>query len=131
MEKLGDIQSSSLDEKNDLASTDADEPEYLEGSEGVTQNDLINFRQIPDALPWAAFLVVVVEFAERSVFYVLPPCYPNVVQSWTYYGTTNVCLSPSNPSLCPHSPSTALFQLYSSRSSSWLHYWRSSCFPQG
>ena len=43
---------------------------FVEGSEGVTHEELSTLRHLPDALPFAAFLVVVVEFAER----------------WTYYG---------------------------------------------
>ena len=43
---------------------------FVEGSEAVTHEELSALRHLPDALPFAAFLVVVVEFAER----------------WTYYG---------------------------------------------
>ncbi|KAJ3567978.1 hypothetical protein NP233_g6016 [Leucocoprinus birnbaumii] len=46
----------------------------IEGSEGVTQKDLETYRHVADRLPMSAWLVVIVEFAER----------------WTYYGTTNV-----------------------------------------
>ncbi|KAF5363382.1 hypothetical protein D9756_000014 [Leucocoprinus leucothites] len=46
----------------------------IEGSEGVTQKDLNTYRHVADRLPLTAWLVVIVEFAER----------------WTYYGTTNV-----------------------------------------
>jgi len=49
---------------------------FVEGSEGVTHEELSALRHLPDALPFAAFLVVVVEFAER----------------WTYYGEFRVCL---------------------------------------
>jgi len=43
---------------------------FVEGSEGVTHEELAALRHFPDSIPFAAFLVVVVEFAER----------------WTYYG---------------------------------------------
>jgi len=43
---------------------------FVEGSEGVTHEELSTLKHLPDALPFAAFLVVAVEFAER----------------WTYYG---------------------------------------------
>ncbi|KAJ7866251.1 peptide/h+ symporter protein [Mycena olivaceomarginata] len=43
----------------------------LENSEGATHHDLSTLR---DRIPWQAFTVAVVEFAER----------------WTYYGTTNL-----------------------------------------
>jgi proton-dependent oligopeptide transporter, POT family len=37
----------------------------LEGSEGVTQHDLDTLRHVSDKFPMAAWLVVIVEFAER------------------------------------------------------------------
>ena len=43
---------------------------FVEGSESVTHEELATLRHLPDSIPFAAFLVVVVEFAER----------------WTYYG---------------------------------------------
>ena len=43
---------------------------FVEGSEDVTHEELATLRHLPDSIPFAAFLVVVVEFAER----------------WTYYG---------------------------------------------
>ncbi|KAF7361573.1 Peptide/h+ symporter protein [Mycena sanguinolenta] len=46
----------------------------LENSDGVTQHDLSTLRHVRDKIPWQAFSVAVVEFAER----------------WTYYGTTNL-----------------------------------------
>ncbi|KAJ7106532.1 peptide/h+ symporter protein [Mycena epipterygia] len=46
----------------------------LENSDGVTQHDLATLRHVRDRIPWQAFTVAVVEFAER----------------WTYYGTTNL-----------------------------------------
>ncbi|KAJ6537822.1 peptide/h+ symporter protein [Mycena capillaripes] len=46
----------------------------LENSNGVTQHDLATLRHVRDRIPWQAFTVAVVEFAER----------------WTYYGTTNL-----------------------------------------
>lgn len=55
----------SLDEKHDLRSED--DTDIVEGSEGVTQHELDNLRQVSDTLPYAAFLVVFVEFAERYV----------------------------------------------------------------
>ncbi|KAJ7650152.1 peptide/h+ symporter protein [Roridomyces roridus] len=62
----------SLDEK--VAVDSASSKEYLENSEGVTEEDLATYRHVRDKLPWTAFSVAVVEFAER----------------WTYYGTTNI-----------------------------------------
>lgn len=40
---------------------------YIEGSEGVTQHDLDTLRHVSDRLPYTAWLVVIVEFAERFV----------------------------------------------------------------
>lgn len=63
----------------------------IEGSEGVTYNEHDHLRHVSDTLPIAAFLVVVVEFAERYVasshlwFTPLTPLY-----RWTYYGTANL-----------------------------------------
>lgn len=39
----------------------------IEGSEGVTQHDLDTLRHVADRLPYTAWLVAIVEFAERSV----------------------------------------------------------------
>lgn len=38
---------------------------YLEGSEGVTVRDLETYRHVADTLPYTAWLVAFVEFAER------------------------------------------------------------------
>ncbi|KAF9034058.1 peptide/h+ symporter protein [Panaeolus papilionaceus] len=51
-----------------------DNQSFIEGSEGVTQQDLDTYRHVSDKLPWSAWLVILVEFAER----------------WSYYGTTNI-----------------------------------------
>lgn len=61
-----------IDEKSKLESSAASvtTETFVEGSEGVTHEELSALRHLPDAIPFSAFLVVVVEFAER----------------WTYYG---------------------------------------------
>lgn len=41
----------------------------IEGSEGVTEHELATLRHVADRLPYTAWLVVIVEFAERSVFF--------------------------------------------------------------
>jgi hypothetical protein len=48
---------------------------FIEGSEGVTQHDLDTLRHVADRLPYTAWLVVSVEFAERCVFF----SYMNIV----------------------------------------------------
>lgn len=40
---------------------------FIEGSEGVTQKDLDTYRHVADRLPYSAWLVLIVEFAERYV----------------------------------------------------------------
>lgn len=52
---------SSIDEKN----VEGDGSSYIDGSEGVTQHDLDTLRHVADTLPYTAWLVLIVEFAER------------------------------------------------------------------
>ncbi|KAF8076961.1 peptide/h+ symporter protein [Lyophyllum atratum] len=63
----------SLDEKHQFQG-EADGSSIIAGSEGVTEHELATLRHVADRLPYTAWLVVIVEFAER----------------WTYYGTTNI-----------------------------------------
>ncbi|KAJ7155693.1 peptide/h+ symporter protein [Mycena filopes] len=63
-----------LDEKHKGSDSHDSADSVLENSEGVTQHDLDTLRHVRDKMPWAAFLIATVEFAER----------------WTYYGTTNL-----------------------------------------
>nr|AAZ32402.1 peptide transporter PTR2B [Hebeloma cylindrosporum] len=65
------VPTTSLDDEKLGHSTDE---VFIEGSEGVTQHDLDTLRHVADRLPVSAWLVAIVEFAER----------------WTYYGTTNI-----------------------------------------
>ncbi|KAJ7201874.1 peptide/h+ symporter protein [Mycena pura] len=53
----------------------------------VTPHDLATLRHVRDRIPWQAFSVAVVEFAER----------------WTYYGTTNLYNNYIRAPLPPHS----------------------------
>ncbi|EDR15520.1 peptide/h+ symporter protein [Laccaria bicolor S238N-H82] len=62
------------DEKLGHRTESGEDHSIIEGSEGVTQHDLDTLRHVADRLPYTAWLVVIVEFAER----------------WTYYGTTNI-----------------------------------------
>jgi POT family proton-dependent oligopeptide transporter len=61
-----------LSEHHEHAGTGPDD--IIPNSEGVSNHEFATLRHVTDTLPIAAFLVVIVEFAER----------------WTYYGTTNV-----------------------------------------
>ncbi|KAK6996639.1 Peptide/h+ symporter protein [Favolaschia claudopus] len=68
---VSDDNGSFVDEKR-RSNSDADS--VLENSEGVTEHELATLRHVRDKMPWQAFSVAAVEFAER----------------WTYYGTTNI-----------------------------------------
>ena len=57
---------SSLDEKNSASFVDGDS--IVEGSEGVTHSELTSLRHVRDKIPFASFLVIVAEFAERCVY---------------------------------------------------------------
>ncbi|KAG8781844.1 hypothetical protein FRC20_006308 [Serendipita sp. 405] len=63
-----------LEEKKMADGDYASSEEYLPGSDGVTLHEFKTLRHVSDRHPYHAWLVVIVEFAER----------------WTYYGTTNV-----------------------------------------
>ena len=39
----------------------------VEGSEDITEHELATLRHVPDRLPYTAWLIVVVELAERCV----------------------------------------------------------------
>ncbi|KAJ7624534.1 peptide/h+ symporter protein [Roridomyces roridus] len=65
--------SASISDEKHAIDADSDDI-VLQNSEGVTQHDLATLRHVRDKIPWPAFTVAVVEFAER----------------WTYYGTTNL-----------------------------------------
>lgn len=68
-EKDGEkFRSASLDDAKLESSSVLDENGFIRGSEGVTQHDLDTLRIVPDRLPYTAWLVVIVEFAERYVF---------------------------------------------------------------
>ncbi|KAG6915913.1 hypothetical protein DXG01_009283 [Tephrocybe rancida] len=62
----------SLDEKH--SQSELEGSSIVDGSEGVTEHELATLRHVADRLPYTAWLVVMVEFAER----------------WSYYGTTNI-----------------------------------------
>ncbi|KAF9535179.1 peptide/h+ symporter protein [Crepidotus variabilis] len=65
----------SFDDSNEVNTLDLGKRGHIiEGSENVSRTEFNNLRHIPDRLPYTAWLVVFVEFAER----------------WTYYGTTNI-----------------------------------------
>ena len=58
---------------------------FVEGSEGVTHEELTTLRHLPDSIPFAAFLVIVVEFAERWSYYGGPRVAPWTIQISTTY----------------------------------------------
>lgn len=55
-----------VDEKADYAS-DVSGDKIIPNSEGVTEAEYAHLRRVADRLPYTAWLVVLVEFAERSV----------------------------------------------------------------
>ncbi|KAJ7796090.1 peptide/h+ symporter protein [Mycena olivaceomarginata] len=61
-----------VDDHKHRSTSDADS--VLANSEGVTAHEIATLRHVRDKMPWQAFSVAAVEFAER----------------WTYYGTTNI-----------------------------------------
>ncbi|KAJ7352072.1 peptide transporter PTR2B [Mycena albidolilacea] len=61
-----------VDDHKHRSTSDADS--VLANSEGVTEHELATLRHVRDKMPWQAFSIAAVEFAER----------------WTYYGTTNI-----------------------------------------
>ncbi|KAF8869311.1 hypothetical protein BD779DRAFT_761522 [Infundibulicybe gibba] len=84
---------SDIDDDKHAYSQD-DGSSIVEGSEGVTQHELDTLRHVADRLPYAAWLVAVVEFAER----------------WSYYATTNIYNNYIRAPL-PRAPSMARSQL--------------------
>jgi hypothetical protein len=53
---------------------------FVEGSEDVTHEELATLRHLPDSIPFAVFLVVIVELAERWSFWGKFCIAPRVVQ---------------------------------------------------
>ena len=54
-----------LDEKRSIGAERLSPDEYIPNSENVTQHEFDTLRHVGDTLPYAAWLVVFVEFAER------------------------------------------------------------------
>ncbi|TCD69597.1 hypothetical protein EIP91_007019 [Steccherinum ochraceum] len=71
--KPGHDVASVVDEKAGSSSENSDD-RLVEGSEDVTEYEYRTLRHVADTLPYTAWLVVIVEFAER----------------WSYYGVTNL-----------------------------------------
>jgi len=56
----------SISEKDDKGLTSPSD-DFIANSEGVTHEELRTLRNVPDRLPFTAWLVIIVEFAERFV----------------------------------------------------------------
>ena len=56
----------SIDEKSNKVVTSPSD-DFIVNSEGVTHEELRTLRNVPDRLPFTAWLVIIVEFAERYV----------------------------------------------------------------
>lgn len=61
----------SIEKVDDYSSSESALSGVLEGSEGVTQHDLETLRHVSDKFPLAAWLVVIVEFAERYALIII------------------------------------------------------------
>ncbi|KAF7289765.1 Peptide/h+ symporter protein [Mycena indigotica] len=72
--KADSVDEKVLESGSDIVQGDLTTTHYVENSEGVTEEELATLRHVRDKMPWTAFLIAAVEFAER----------------WTYYGTTNL-----------------------------------------
>jgi POT family proton-dependent oligopeptide transporter len=55
-----------IEEKGDKRPTSPSD-DFIVNSEGVTHEELRSLRNVPDRLPLTAWLVIIVEFAERYV----------------------------------------------------------------
>lgn len=66
-EKELSTRSNSVVEETNFFKGEVDGSSIVEGSEGVTEYELATLRHVPDRLPYASWLVVIVEFAERCV----------------------------------------------------------------
>jgi POT family proton-dependent oligopeptide transporter len=81
----------------------------IEGSEGVTQRDFDTYRHVADRLPYTAWLVLIVEFAERYFSPLLIYlCFDITGLRWTYYGTANIFSNYIRASLPPGSTTGAV-----------------------
>jgi POT family proton-dependent oligopeptide transporter len=63
-----------IEEKQSIEAAQLNPDDYIPNSENVTHHEFETLRHVVDHVPITAWLVVIVEFAER----------------WTYYGTTNI-----------------------------------------
>ncbi|CAG7854898.1 Probable peptide transporter ptr2 AltName: Full=Peptide permease ptr2 [Serendipita indica DSM 11827] len=81
-----------IDEKKTIEDEHLAPEEYIPNSENVTKHEFDTLRHVGDRLPITAWLVVIVEFAER----------------WTYYGTVNVFSNYIRAPLPPGSTSGAV-----------------------
>jgi POT family proton-dependent oligopeptide transporter len=69
----GELSMEKLDIKH-VPSLDSDDIEE------VTDEDRATLRKVPDALPWSAFLVAVVELCERFAYYGVSGPFQNYLQ---------------------------------------------------
>ncbi|KAJ7445551.1 peptide transporter PTR2B [Mycena galericulata] len=92
-EKAG---SGSIIDEDVKQASDVDSDSVLENSEGVTQHDLATLRHVRDKIPWQAFTVAVVEFAERWTYYGTTNLYNNYIRAPLPPGSTNGAVAPAN-----------------------------------
>lgn len=106
MESEKRIQPAGLE--NDKVQYIEDEDSIIEGSEGVTQRDFDTYRHVADRLPYSAWLVLIVEFAERYFSPLFDLCLDFTGLRWTYYGTSNIFSNYIRAALPPGSTTGAV-----------------------
>jgi proton-dependent oligopeptide transporter, POT family len=107
----------SINEKNEKGRTSPGD-DFIVNSEGVTHEELRTLRNVADRLPLTAWLVIIVEFAERYVgvsklnrmhtYVQVVPLTLFPASRWSYYGTTNVFNNYIRAPLPPGSTSGAV-----------------------
>ncbi|KAG6373326.1 POT family-domain-containing protein [Boletus reticuloceps] len=67
-------------EKRDLAPVNDDDDSVHDGLEFPTAEELVTLRRVSDALPWTAYMIAVVELAERFSYYGASAVFVNFIQ---------------------------------------------------
>ncbi|KAJ3554308.1 hypothetical protein NM688_g3181 [Phlebia brevispora] len=87
--------SSELDEKADYLN-EVPGDRVIPGSEGVTEHEYATLRRVADRLPYTAWLVVIVEFAERWSYYATTNSFNNYIRAPLPAGSTTGAVPPWN-----------------------------------
>lgn len=76
-----------VDEKSIMGASDSD---LSEPADYPTEEDLRTLRKVSDKLPWSAFLVAIIELAERFAYYGLQGPFQNYISKPYKGGTAGV-----------------------------------------